>query len=110
MNEGAANDTDAAWFSDGISEEILQAVARGTSLRVIGRSSSFQFRGKDKAAANVAAQLKATHILDGSVRQAGGRVRINAYVVEAASQTTIWSDGFNREMADVLVLQDDIAA
>src|ERR1700722_6937239 len=66
--DNLCNDADLEFFSQGMSEEVLQTVARATDLKVIGRGSSFQFRGADKAAAHVASVLKATHVLDGSVR------------------------------------------
>ena len=100
---------DMAWFTDGVSEEVLQTVARGSDLKVIGRGSSFQFRGADKAAAHVGAALKATHVLDGSVRRSGTTVRIAANLIECAGETTLWSDRFDRELSDVFALQDEIA-
>ena len=80
--DNLSGDAEMAYFSDGVSEEILQTVARGAELKVIGRGSSFQFRGRDKAAAHVAAALKATHVLDGSVRRSGNKVRIAANLIE----------------------------
>jgi adenylate cyclase len=100
---------DMSWFTDGVSEEIHQTVARARRLKVIGRASSFQFRGADKTAARVAEALKATHILDGSVRRSGSTVRVSAELVECASQTTIWSDRFDRDLTDIFALQDEIA-
>src|SRR5271170_252431 len=76
--DNLSGDPDMAFFSDGVSQEILDTVARGSGLRVIARSSSFQFRGPEKAVRKVAAALKATHLLDGSVRRAGAQVRISA--------------------------------
>jgi TolB-like protein len=108
--DNLSGDADFLWFSDGVSEEILQTVARTTDLPVIGRGSSFQFRGPAKAAANVGRELKATHVLDGSVRRSGDRLRIAANLVECASQTTLWSDRFDRDLTDVLALQDEIAS
>lgn len=107
--DNLSGDPDMLYFSDGVSEEILQTVSRATPLKVIGRSSSFQFRGADKAAANVAAELKATHLLDGSVRRSGDRVRITAHLVECFSQTTLWTQRFDRDLSDVFALQDEIA-
>ena len=108
--DNVSGDQELAYFSDGVSEEIRDTVARGTGLRVIGRASSFQFRGADKAAANVAAQLHTTHVLDGSVRRNGPRVRISAELVECATATTLWADRFDRDLSDIFVLQDEIAA
>ncbi|HUO11471.1 MAG TPA: TIR domain-containing protein [Caulobacteraceae bacterium] len=107
--DNLSGDPEMAYFSDGVSEEILDTVARGSNLKVIGRSSSFQFRGADKAAARVASALRATHLLDGSVRRAGQRVRIAARLVDCASETTLWSDRFDGELTDVFALQDEIA-
>ena len=107
--DNLSGDPDMAYFSDGVSEEILQTVARGAELKVIGRSSSFQFRGALKAARQVSAALKATHVLDGSVRRSGGKVRIAANLIECVNETTIWSDRFDRDLSDVLALQDEIA-
>jgi len=108
--DNLSGDPELAYFSDGVSEEILDTVARGSSLKVIGRSSSFQFRGADKAASRVALALKASHLLDGSVRRSGQRVRVSAHLVDCASETTLWSDRFDRELTDVFALQDEIAA
>jgi adenylate cyclase len=108
--DNLSGDADMTYFSDGVSEEILQTVARGAALKVIGRGSSFQFRGADKAAAHVATALKATHVLDGSVRRSGTKVRIAANLIECAGQTTLWSDRFDRELSDVFALQDEIAS
>jgi adenylate cyclase len=108
--DNLSGDTEMAYFSDGVSEEILQTVAQGADLRVIGRSSSFQFRGRDKAASHVAAALNTTHVLDGSVRRSGSKVRIAASLVECVHETTIWSGRFERELSDVFALQDEIAA
>jgi adenylate cyclase len=76
----------------------------------VGRSSSFQFRGAEKAVAHVAAELQATHVLDGSVRRSGDRVRISASLVECLGQTAVWSERFDRDLSDVFALQDEIAA
>ena len=108
--DNLSGDPEMAYFSDGVSEEVLQTVARGAELKVLGRGSSFQFRGPDKAAAHVAATLGATHVLDGSVRRSGNKVRIAANLIECARETTLWSDRFDRELSDVFALQDEIAA
>ncbi|HEY2048105.1 MAG TPA: winged helix-turn-helix domain-containing protein [Caulobacteraceae bacterium] len=108
--DNLSGDPEMAYFSDGVSEEILDTVARSADLRVIARSSSFQFRGPDKAVRRVREELKVTHLLDGSVRRSGSRVRVVAQLVDCDSETTIWSDRFDREMTDVLLLQDEIAA
>ncbi len=103
-------DPEMDYFSDGISEDILQAVSRLRGVRVIGRASSFQFRGAAKAERKVVSQLGATHLLDGSVRRSGQRVRISASLTECATHTSLWSGRFDRDLSDVFVLQDEIAA
>ena len=108
--DNLSGDPEMAYFSDGVSEEIQQTVARTTTLQVIGRGSSFQFRGPDKAAAHVAAALDATHVLDGSVRRAGPKVRISAQLVECTRGVTLWSERFDRDLSDIFALQDEIAA
>ena len=107
--ENLCEDSNMTWFSDGVSEEIQQTIARTTKLRVIGRSSSFQFRGAAKAAGQVATTLNATHILDGSVRRSGAKVRISAELTECAGEISIWSDRFDRDLVDIFALQDEIA-
>jgi adenylate cyclase len=107
--ENLSGDADFLYFSDGISDEILDTVARTTDLKVIARSSSFQLRGPEKTPANAAARLNATHILDGAVRRSGERVRITAQLVDCATQTPIWSDRFDRDLSDIFALQDEIA-
>jgi adenylate cyclase len=107
--DNLSGDVEMLYFSDGMSEEILQTVARSTDLKVIGRGSSFQFRGADKAAAHVGNALNATHVLDGSVRRSGAKVRISANLIECAGETTLWSDRFDRELSDIFAVQDEIA-
>jgi TolB-like protein len=107
--DNLSDDREMQFFSDGVSEEIIQRLSRGARMKVIGRTSSFQFRGADKTARKVANELKCTHILDGSIRRAGGRVRITAHLVEAASQTTLWSDRYDRSLEDMFAVQDEIA-
>jgi TolB-like protein len=107
--DNLSDDREMQFFSDGVSEEIIQRLSRGARMKVIGRTSSFQFRGTDKTVRKVADELKCTHILDGAIRRAGGRVRISAHLVEAASQTTLWSDRYDRSLEDVFAVQDEIS-
>src|SRR4029077_9586205 len=81
--DNLSDDREVQFFSDGVSEEIIQRLSRSAQMKVIGRTSSFQFRGADKTARKVAKELQCSHILDGSIRRAGGRVRIAAHLVEA---------------------------
>jgi TolB-like protein len=105
--DNLSSDADMQFFSDGVSEDILGRIQRGSKLKVISRTSSFQFRGADKPKA--AAALKATHIVDGSIRRAGGKVRIAAHLTEAATQTTLWSDRYDRGLDDIFAVQDEIS-
>src|SRR4029078_3504836 len=84
-------------------------LSRGAQMKVIGRTSSFQFRGADKTARHVATELKCSHLLDRPTRRAGGRVRVAAHLVEAASQTTLWSDRYDRSLEDIFAVQDEIS-
>lgn len=102
-------DPEIGYFSEGISEEILQNVARNTGIKVIARASSFQFRGRDKVTATISARLGATHFLDGAVRRSGTVVRVSAALIECASQTTLWSGRFDGDLADIFGVQDEIA-
>lgn len=108
--DNLSGDPELAFFSDGVSEEILHALARSTTLKVIGRASSFQFRGPNKVVRTIAGELKTSHLLDGSVRRSGTRVRVSAHLIEATTQTMVWADRFDRDLADIFVLQDEIAA
>jgi adenylate cyclase len=107
--DNLSGDPEMAFFSDGVSEEIQQTVARGADLKVVGRTSSFQLRGPDKDIRRVADELNATHVLDGSVRRSGPTVRVSAQLIECAGQTTLWSDRFDRDLSGVFALQDEIA-
>jgi len=106
--DNLSSDDEMGFFSDGVSDEIIQRLSRGARLKVIGRTSSFQFRGARKAEAS--AGLNCTHLLDGSIRRSTDRVRISAHLVEVASQTTMWSEKFDCELEDSLEVQDRIAA
>ena len=105
--DNLSSDPEMQFFSDGVSEEIIQRLSRGAKLRVIGRTSSFQFRGERKAEA--APSLNCSHVLDGAVRRAAGRVRISAHLVEASSRTTLWSDRYDRGLEDIFAVQDEIS-
>jgi adenylate cyclase len=105
--DNLSTDPEMQFFSDGVSEEIIQRLSRGAKLKVIGRTSSFQFRGDKKG--DAARVLKCSHVLDGSVRRAGARVRIAAHLVEASSHTTLWSDRYDRGLEDTFAVQDEIS-
>lgn len=103
-----ARDRATRTLADGVSEEILYAVSRLSGLKVIGATSSFAFRGRDKPRA--AKALNATHVLDGSVRRTEDRVRISASLTEAETGVVLWSDRYDRDLGDTFALQEEIAA
>ena len=102
-------DKDQEYFSDGISEEILNALAQVDGLRVIGRTSSFAMKGKEEDLRTIGQRLNAQNVLEGSVRRAGARVRITAQLIEATGGSHLWSQEFDRELTDVFAVQDEIA-
>ena len=105
-----SSDVEQEYFSDGISEELLNLLARIPELRVISRSSAFSYKGKDVNLADVARELNVAHILEGSVRKAGNQVRITAQLIEARSDTNLWSQTYDRALDDIFAIQDEIAA
>jgi TolB-like protein len=108
--DNLSGDADMDFFSDGVAEEIHQNLARSRELKVIARSSSFQFRGADKAVRQVASQLAVSHVLDGSVRRAGQRVRVSSQLIDCGNEVTLWSERFDRDLTDIFAVQDEIAS
>lgn len=107
--DNLSSDKEMDYFSDGVADEIQQTLARSSGINVLARSSTFQFRGEHKAVKNVADQLQVSHLLDGSVRRSGKRVRINAQLVDCISGLNLWTDSFDRNLDDIFALQDEIA-
>jgi serine/threonine-protein kinase len=97
------------YFSDGLTEEIIDALSKIGALRVAARTSSFAFKGKDEDVRKIAERLNVRTILEGSVRRAGDRIRITARLVGAADGYDLWSDHFDADMSDVFAVQDEIA-
>lgn len=97
------------YFSDGLSEELLNVLARVQGLRVAARTSSFQFKGRTGDVADIGKQLNVSVLLEGSVRRAGERVRITAQLVDTNEGFHIWSQTYDREMGDIFAIQEDIA-
>jgi adenylate cyclase len=104
-----SSDQEQEYFSDGISEELLNQLSKIPGLRVISRSSAFSYKGKDIKAAEVGRELNVTHILEGSVRKAGNRIRITAQLIEARSDTHLWSETYDRTLEDIFQIQDELA-
>jgi TolB-like protein/Tfp pilus assembly protein PilF len=105
MSEDASNE----YFSDGISEEILNALAKVPELQVAGRTSSFAFKGNNEDLRKIGAALGVGHILEGSVRKAGTKVRITAQLIRVENGFHLWSESYDRELTDVFAIQDEIA-
>ncbi len=101
---------DQEYFSDGISEELLNLLAKISELRVISRSSAFSYKGKDIEIPEIAKRLNVEHILEGSVRKSGNKIRITAQLIEARSDTHLWSQTWDRDLDDIFAIQDEIAA
>jgi eukaryotic-like serine/threonine-protein kinase len=101
---------DHEWFGDGVAEEIINALTRVPGLVVIARTSAFAFKGKNEDIRRIAGTLGVAHVLEGSVRRAGSRVRVTAQLITAANGSHLWSERFDREMADVFAVQDEIAS
>jgi TolB-like protein len=104
-----SSDPEQEYFSDGISEELLNTLARFPGLRVAARTSSFQFKGQNRDIADIADTLKVAHILEGSVRKSGTRLRITAQLIKADDGFHLWSETYDREMTDIFAIQDEIA-
>ena len=108
--DNMSSDADLTYFADGMSEEILLAVSKSTNLQVLGRASSFQFRGNNKAVTRVKNTLGCTHVLDGSVQRSGERLRVTTQLIECRTQTSVWAEHFDRYLTDMFELQNEIAA
>ena len=104
-----SSDPEQEYFSDGISEEILNVLTRIPNLKVAARTSSFQFKGQNLDIAKIGQQLKVNHVLEGSVRKAGTTLRITAQLIETETGFHLWSETFDRKLEDVFAIQDEIA-
>ena len=100
---------DQDYFCEGLAEELIDALARLDGLRVAGRTSAFQFSGKGHDLRDIGEKLQVKTILEGSVRRAGDRLRVNAQLINAADGYHLWSERYDRDMDDIFAVQDDIA-
>ncbi|MCH7979855.1 MAG: hypothetical protein IID59_00005, partial [Proteobacteria bacterium] len=100
---------DQEWFSDGLTEEILNSLARLPELRVISRTSSFHFRDQDMPLREIAERLNVAHIVEGSVRRSGDRLRVTAQLIRAADDSHIWTETYNTSSDDVFSVQEQVA-
>jgi len=105
LSEDAAN----AYFSDGLSEELLGTLSKLPGLRVASRTSAFTFRGSKQSLPEIARQLNVDHIVEGSVRKAGNRIRVTVQLIEVRSDSHLWAESYDREVADALEIQREIA-
>jgi TolB-like protein len=105
-----SGDPQNEYFSDGITEELLNLLARVPGLSVTARTSAFFFKNKSVPVPEIAQRLGVAYVVEGSVRRAGSRVRITAQLIEAAGGFHVWSQSFDRELTDIFALQDEIAA
>jgi serine/threonine-protein kinase len=104
-----SDDKQNEYFSDGISEELLNVLVRIKSLRVPSRTSSFTFKNSDKNLSEIGRELGVDHVLEGSVRKAGNRIRVTAQLIDVRTDTHIWSETYTRELDDIFAVQDEIA-
>jgi TolB-like protein len=101
---------DQEYFADGMAEEILDLLVKIPGLKVIGRTSSFQFKGQSQDLRAIGEKLGAHYVLEGSVRKSGDRLRVTAQLINSRDGTHLWSQSYDRELSDVLKMQDEIAA
>ena len=104
-----SGDLEQEYFSDGISEDIITDLSKVSALAVVSRNTAFTFKGKNVDLPQVARQLKVNYVLEGSVRRAGGRVRITAQLIEASSDNHLWAERYDRDLNDIFALQDEIS-
>ena len=104
-----SGDPEQEYFSDGISEDIITDLSKVSTLGVVSRNTAFSFKGKTVKVRQVANELKVSHVLEGSVRKAGGRVRITAQLIDGANDEHVWAERYDRDLDDIFALQDEIS-
>jgi adenylate cyclase len=104
-----SGEAEQEYFSDGISEDIITDLSKVAALPVVSRNTAFGYKGKSVDTRQVARQLRVTHVLEGSVRKAGNRVRVTAQLIEAASDNHVWAERYDRDLSDIFALQDEIS-
>jgi TolB-like protein len=100
---------DGEYVADGIADEILHLLAQGDGLRVIARTSSFAFKGRPTSIEEIAGKLHVDYVVEGSVRRSGTNLRVNAQLIESSSSSPVWSKAYERDVGDLLAVQQDIA-
>ena len=104
-----SGDPEQEYFSDGITEDIITDLSKVSALGIIARNSAFMYKEKNVDILKVARELKVSHVLEGSVRKAGGRIRINAQLVDGQTNSHVWADRYDRDSSDIFALQDEIS-
>lgn len=104
-----SGDPEQEYFSDGITEDIITNLLKISALGVVARNTSFQFKGRAVDVPQIARQLKVGHVLEGSVRKAGGRVRITAQLIDGATGEHLWAERYDRDLSDIFAVQDEIS-
>jgi adenylate cyclase len=104
-----SGDPEQEYFSDGITEDIITDLSKVSALGIIARNSAFMYKERNVDILKVARELKVTHVLEGSVRKAGGRIRINAQLVDGQTNSHVWADRYDRDSSDIFALQDEIS-
>jgi TolB-like protein len=104
-----SSDPEQEFFSDGMTEEITSVLAKIPDLRVVGRTSAFQFKGQNQDLRAIGQALAVTHLLEGSVRKEGNRLRINAELIQVGDGVHVWTESYDRQLTDIFAIQEDIA-
>src|SRR3954451_2266211 len=107
--QNMSGDAEQEYFSDGISEDITTDLSKVSALGVIARNTAFTFKGQSVDVCDVAKKLGVSHVLEGSVRKAGGRVRINAQLIDGTSGDHVWAERYDRDLEDIFAIQDEIS-
>jgi len=107
--QNMSGDPEQEYFSDGISEDITTDLSKVSSLEVIARNTAFTFKGHAVNVCDVARKLGVSHVLEGSVRKAGGRVRVTAQLIDGATGGHVWADRYDRDLTDIFAIQDEIS-
>ena len=108
--QNMSGDVEQEYFSDGISEDITTDLSKISALGVVARNTAFTFKGKSVNVCDLAQELGVSHVLEGSVRKAGGRVRINAQLIDGVTGEHVWAERFDRDLEDIFAIQDEISS
>src|SRR5437016_2979744 len=104
-----SGDAEQEYFSDGISDDIIADLSKVSALHIVSRNTAFTFKGKPVDVRQVAAQLHVSHVLEGSVRKAAGRVRITAQLIDGSNDSHVWAERYDRDLNDIFAIQDEIS-